>query len=68
MDYFHQVYVRAHHHRASLSSVASTQCGSRPSAWGLHSNKKDLIASNDKADTKAPDAIIKSGLINQTRV
>lgn len=35
---------------------------------GLQSNKKDLIASNDKADTKAPDAIIKSGLINQTRV
>lgn len=34
----------------------------------LHSNKKDLIASNDKADTQAPGAIIKSGLINQMRV
>lgn len=34
---------------------------------GLHSNKKDLIASNDKAETPVPDAIIKSGLINQTR-
>lgn len=32
----------------------------------LRCNKTALIVSNDKADTPVPDAIIKSGLINQT--
>lgn len=31
-------------------------------------NKTAQIVSNDKADTPVPDAIIKSGLINQTAV
>lgn len=51
-----------------IASVKSAQCGSRLSAWGLTSNKKDLIASNDKADAQVPDAIIKSFVINQIRV
>lgn len=34
----------------------------------LRCNKTALIVSNDKADTPVPDAIIKSGLINQTAV
>lgn len=44
----------------------SAQRGTRLSARDLCSNKQGLIVSNDKAHTSVPDAIVKSGLINQT--